>query len=253
VAPQDDLAEAKGQFTKGTDDLGKGARDIDKSFGELIAKGNKVIKDLNFIQDMWFGDEVDAIRGLFVKVGDDVKRLLELLGKVLGGSIPVFSLFDAAFEWVAEPVSSSVVTAKEPAGWSLRAWEGPAALAYLEIRASQSDAIKGLATASGDIGTWLIGVGQSNVKFMLDLVVPVVEFAKSLAAAIVAAVTVAGLLEAIGKLADAVGALLAAFWKIVHLSVDKAADTISRAHSAQRILSGNAPFPGGKWPNPVTV
>ena len=207
MAPPDGLDQAKADFTKGTDDVYKGANEAVTSYTKLVDKANNVIDDLNSLEDWWWEDEIKEIQKLFKQVNEKLVELVTKVNKVLDGAVPVLDLFDRAFKWtndVQGPVSSLALTTKDPATWSFKLWEGPAADAYNDIRITQWVVVQGLADLASGIGVWLIGVGKANAEFMLDLALPLLEFGKTVTAAVLSAVTVVGTLEAIGKLADAI-------------------------------------------------
>ena len=253
MAPRDGLADARVQFSSGTESLQKASDDFRNDYNKLVNKTNSL--SINNFQAWYYGDDIDEIMHLFGVASEGVSDILYKTDTILRGSVPVFSLLATAFDWVEieGSISSLAVRAKEPAVWSFCRWEGKASEAYREIRDSQWRALVGLGGSAGGIGTWLEGVASSNVNFMLVIIEPIIEINKLTLAAIIDAVSIAGVLEAIGVLSLAIAEAATSISAIVRDAMVKAEDTIGRSLEADRILSDNGTFPGGKWPNPVRV
>ena len=251
---------AKDAFIGQTNELANKTNECNSKFDELLKKVNKTLDDVGFFtRNIWFlNDEVDKLRDLVKQIGEKLKEMCEKVAKIVRGSVPVLSLYDAAFRWSADiqsKVSATSGTVAAPARLSMRGeWEGSASLAYFTVVVPlQVKAVDGVSATASSVSTWLAGVATANLKFMLEILEPVVEVLGKIIAGIAAAATVAGALEGIGRIADALGQSLPAITKILTDTANKIADSIEKANAALNVANDNGPFPGGKWPNPVTI
>jgi hypothetical protein len=259
VAP-DPLAAAKGEFQTRTTELDGKSRECVTKFNELITKVNKALNDVSwFTNNVWFlNDEVDKLRALAESAGRKITEMQEKIAKVVRGSYPVLSLYDAALRWsgdIQAPVSATSGVVSAPAMLSMRGqWEGPAALSYFTVVVpAQAKAVDGVSTVASSTSKWLAEVGTSNLKFMLEMLEPVAEVLEKIVAGLAAAASVAGLLEAIGRIADALGESLSAIITILTGTAAKIGETIKQAIDAYNITNDNTPFPKGHWPDSVTI
>jgi hypothetical protein len=100
---------------------------------------------------------------------------------------------------------------------------------------------------------WLAEVASTNLDFMIKILVPVLEVLEKIVAGLAAGATVAGLLEAIGRIADALGKAISAIFTIATETASKIGKTIEQANAALNLLNDNTAFPNKKWPDPVTI
>lgn len=258
MAPEVDAA--KGEFIAKTNELANKTNEANDKYGELIKKVNQAIEKANwFTRNVWFlNDDVDKLSKLATEVLKKLNELREQIAKIVRGSIPVFSLYDAAFRWtnnLQAPISATAGVAGAPATLSVRSqWEGPAALAYFTtVLPMQGSAVTGLSNTASSTSKWLADVASNNLNFMVKILLPVLQVLDKIIAAFTAGVTVAGLLEAIGRIGDALGKAITAVFEIVTETAKKIGETIGMANAAKNIANDNVPFPGTHWPNPVTI
>lgn len=257
MAPGNAIEQAKGEFQNKTDELDAKRGEVENKWNEAVRKVNSALDDVGWFTDnIWFlNDDVDRLRELTNECSKRLQELLNDIVKVVRGSVPVLSLFDAAVRWsndIQQPVSSSSGIVSQPAVFSLRQWEGTAKDAYyINVLPMQGKAVDGITTTSTGVSKWLADVASKNLNFMLELITPVAELLNSIVAAAVAAASVAGLLEAIGKAADAIGKAVEKILLIIKDTAKKVGETMKMAVDALTIANDNGPFPGGRWPDSV--
>jgi hypothetical protein len=255
MAPSDDLAKHESEFGNALDMLrGLVNNEIPGAHQELINAVNKTIKNIAWVSPAgaWY---------VHHRASDDAKRLKKLLDDILtkakeiiDQSLPVLSLFKVAFAWgdnVQGPVSAMSGVAFERSQ-GVYGWKGPAADAYTDKRLLQKLAIEATGQNAREIALYLAKVAEVNVTFLLSLLNPLKELLQSIVAAVVAALTVAGVLEAIGKVADIAGKQLGAIIDIIKAAATQLTATVSAAITAEGTLNNFNAFPERKWPQVET-
>jgi hypothetical protein len=258
MAPTTDVAKA--QFEQRTNELDTKTKDCVSKFEEVVKKINDALNKVNWFTDnIWFlNDEVDSLRDKVKEVATKLGEMRDKMFVIIRGSVPVLSLYDAAFRWTTDlqaPISGLSGRVNSPEWLSLRGqWEGPASLAYFTVVIPlQVKAVDGLSATASATSKWLAAVATSNLEFMLKILKLVVEVLEKIIAALTAGATVAGLLEAIGRIGDALGKSTTAIYEILSETASHIGKSIEQANAALNIVNDNGPFPGGNWPNPVTI
>jgi hypothetical protein len=260
MAPEPITDAAKAEFQSKTTEVSTKTSESVTKYNELVGKINSALSAASWAtKNIWFlNDEIDRLIELGNKATGQINKWSEELFKIVRGSVPVLSLYDAAIRWsrdIQSPVSATSGIVGAPATLAMRGqWEGPASLAYYTVvLPGQQGAVNGITAMASGTSKWLAEVASSNLDFMIKILVPVLEVLEKVIAGLAAGATIAGLLEAIGRIADALGESISAIFKICTETAAKIGKTIEQANAALNLANDNTAFPNRKWPDPVTI
>lgn len=260
MAPDPITDAAKAEFQSKTNEVSTKTNESVTKYNELVGKINNALSAASWAtKNIWFlNDDIDRLVKLGNQATAQVNKWAAEIGKIIRGSVPVLSLYDAAIRWtndIQSPVSATSGTVGAPATLTMRGqWEGPAALAYYTVvLPGQQGGVNGVTAMASGTSKWLAEVASTNLAFMIKILLPVLEVLEKIIAGLAAGATIAGLLEAIGRIADALGEAISAIFTIATETAAKIGKTVEQANAALNIVNDNTFFPKKKWPDPVTI
>lgn len=252
------INDASTALKDASDKVGDQHGQVGDALNKLISTVNGTLSDLGNVS--WLGGlgGIAAARYYGNKVHNAMERLkkaveevLRLVKKILDEGIPVISLITRAFDWL-EQVHAPVTAMSDTAAQytiNVNNWSGPAKRAYDQRVPIQTKAIDTLATAGGDMASWLADLAAANAAYIVSLFKPLFDIAGALGAALVDAATVVGALEAIGKTGELVQIAVDAMYEALANAVDHVTGVINKMVDAKKI-TGEL---GDSWPQMVTM
>ncbi|HEY8473787.1 MAG TPA: hypothetical protein VIL37_14290 [Natronosporangium sp.] len=211
-------------------------------FGGLLALGGAAVA-------YYVRTHLDQIRAA-------IERVKELVRTILAKYSPVTSLIATSFKWIGEvmtPVTNIANRAGKPAAHAVDDWQGTAGSAYRQIRTEQKEAASQAANHASMISDLLYRVAAANIDYCLDAMNGVKEIALRIIETVGTAATVVGALESISKCAELVSQLVTVLFDRLFGYVRRLVDAVGDMLKLKIAMGNHEKFPGGRWPQAVTV
>lgn len=255
MAPNSDRGVAESTLQSAIDKLTTEIDRFDPEFRKLVSIINRSLHTAAFVSPLGALLFSRKVQGKVETLHGKLNELADEVGKILAASTPIFSLISVSALWTEEvlpELSGAVGLARDIRANALHAWGGDAGRAYQEKRWGQAKALEGTTGDVKDTAQWLVDVAVLNAKFLIAITQPVIDVVQSMIEAAIDAASVAGVLEAIGAVAEAIARSAGSILEIVKQTADHTYESLSKLSEARIILNDNTVFPGeGSWPQAV--
>jgi methyl-accepting chemotaxis protein len=197
------------------------------------------------------------IREQMKKVGEHIKKLIDLVVYAVEHHLPVISLIVQSFNWlvnVKAPMSDLSAAAGNPrqGNDNFYKWSGDARSAYDRRITDQRKAIDAVTANADFISAWLFKIVEANVKYMVELADFAAKMAGKIAKAAADTGTVINIPFAIDTLADQIGDVVEQGMKMLVDVGERFVQALGNVREITAVLTDHTNFPESKWPQAVT-
>lgn len=207
-------------------------------------------------------DEYDEGKAALDQIKKDLKEkpfpeetgggsILDVADRVIRQYTPVISLFLTSMDWVERserPTSNVYADMFTPAhGRNLEDWDDNARDAYNDIVAQQQKSTEAAKDVASFMSSWLAGIADDNVAYVVFLLNQLAEIANEIVAALVALADSFGVFTLL-KLAELVGTFVEDAINILGETARRISSALTTVIEAERVLADESFFPGGNWP-----
>ncbi|WP_307850578.1 hypothetical protein [Micromonospora sp. H61] len=228
---------------------------IEPAVDLLIAKFNELVGEVK--QSAWLLGPA-AIFMVKRDLGTLRAALEQLIGKVeyaLEHQVPVLSLIQASFGWLAEvkrPISDLSVATVQPDNRNFAKWMGDAANAYNAGAAIQRAAVDEVTSRAEFISKWLFDVVTANVDYAIGLAQVVTDVLGRIAQGLADVAGVVTIPWAMDLLAESVGDIVEGTFNHLLTVAQRQFDAAGMMRDVAGQITDRSKLPGGKWPQMVT-